>query len=151
MRTHRTAVALAALACVVAPLLGAGAADAATMPFTLTEQVDFTGSTPNTFTATGLCPSGTFVDNVGTIGGNVHSGRGEVLLRSVYTCADGSGTFYVLKHIFVALTPDGWTSTGEYQLLGGTGDWAGLSGHGTDTGVRVGDSGGGVATGFLVG
>ena len=42
-------------------------------------------------------------------------------------------------------------SAGEYQLLGGTGAWAGTSGHGTDTGVRVGDSGGGVATGFLVG
>lgn len=151
MPIPRSARALVMFAATTVPFLGVGPAAAATRPFTITEQVDFTGANANTFTATGLCPSGTFVDNVSTIGGNRNSGRGEVLIRSVYTCADGSGTFLVLKHVFVTLTANGWSSTGPYQILGGTGDWARTSGHGTDNGVRVGDSGNGLATGFLVG
>jgi hypothetical protein len=55
-------------------------------------------------------------------------------VRSVYTCDDGSGTFNALKELIGTIGPDGIASTGPIQLLGGTGAFTDLRGHGVDTG-----------------
>lgn len=139
----------------LASLAGSGTAQAAgTTPFTITESVDFTGAGNNTFTATGsLCPAGTFEDDVQTVAaggaGPDHSGGFNLVIRTVYTCADGSGSFFALKHVRITFTDTGSTNTGPIQLLGGTGDYTGLTGNGVDDGTASGDTGVGLITGFL--
>jgi hypothetical protein len=122
------------------------------VPFTITEQVNFAAEV-NTFTATGaLCPSGTFVDTVVTLAGG-QSGQPKVnlLVTTVYTCDDGSGTFNMLKHVFVVGNPDGsFSNTGPVQFLGGTGAYAGLIGHGVDNGAGSGDTAVGQITGWVL-
>ena len=126
------------------------------MPFTITEQINFaTGVT--TFTATGpLCPSGTFADDVKVMAPNPassgidSSGGFNLLIRTVYTCDDGSGTFNAVKHVFVTFTDTGFTNTGPIQLLGGTGAFTKLTGHGVDNGITTGDTGAGQISGFVV-
>jgi hypothetical protein len=154
----RHAFVLAVVALASLAILPTGAAHAAsTTPFTITESVDFTGAGDNTFTATGpLCPAGTFADDVhtqapsgGSFNGPDHSGGFNLVIRTVYTCADGSGSFYALKHVHITFTDTGSTNTGPIQLRGGTGSYAGLTGHGVDTGTTVGDSGIGVISGFI--
>jgi hypothetical protein len=133
VRTVGAAVA-SALALLV-PLGAAAPAQAAErVPFTITDHVDF-ASGDSTFTATGpLCPSGTFVDDTRVFAGHPDSsGRINLVNRTVYTCDDGSGTFNTLRQIFITLGPDGsFTSTGPVQLLGGTGAFTDLTGHGVD-------------------
>src|SRR5919204_1008294 len=71
---------------------------------------------------------GTFEDTVATFAG-VRSGQPKVnlLITTVYTCDDGSGTFDMLKHVFITVNPDGsFSNTGPVQILGGTGAYAGL-------------------------
>ena len=144
---------LVALALVfVAPLGAAAAAKAAApVPFTITEQVNFaTGF--NTFTATGpLCPSGTFVDDVRLFAGHPDStGRVNLLIRTVYTCDDGSGSFFALKHVFITVVGENSiTNTGPIQLLHGTGAYTDLVGHGVDIGASTGDTGVGQISGFI--
>ena len=116
----------------------ASAQAAEPVPFTITEQINgATGVT--TFTATGpLCPSGSFEDDVkvfaGAHSGQAQSGGFNLLIRTVYTCDDGSGTFSALKNQFITRNDSGFTSTGPIQLLGGTGAYADLVGHGVDNG-----------------
>jgi hypothetical protein len=134
------------------PLGAAASAQAAApAPFTITEQVNFaTGF--NTFTATGpLCPSGTFVDDVNVFAGHPDStGKLNLLIRTVYTCDDGSGSFYALKHVFLTFTgEDSATNTGPIQLLGGTGAYTDLVGSGVDNGVASGSTGVGQISGFI--
>jgi hypothetical protein len=155
MRYTRPIILVATAAVAVLLALGAGVAStqaAELVPFTITEQINFdTGEF--TFTATGpLCPSGTFVDTVETVAGG-RSGRPKIELRikTVYTCDDGSGTFDVLKHVFLTFNPDGSsTNTGPAQILGGTGAYAGLIGHGVDNGTTTGPIGVGEITGFVL-
>jgi hypothetical protein len=121
------------------------------VPFTITEQINFaTGDF--TFTATGpLCPSGTFVDTVATVAdGQSGQPKLNLLITTVYTCDDGSGTFNMLKHVFLEFTENGSTSTGPVQILGGTGAYAGLIGHGVDNGTASGDTGVGRITGWVL-
>jgi hypothetical protein len=132
---------------------GAASAQAAEqVPFTITEHIDFAAQT-FTFTSTGpLCPSGTVEDTVATVAGG-HSGQPkiELLITTVYTCDDNSGTFDMLKHVFITFNPDGsFTNTGPVQILGGTGAYAGLIGHGVDNGATSGDTGFGQITGFVI-
>jgi hypothetical protein len=136
----------------LAPLGAAASAQAAVpVPFTITEQVNFeTGL--NTFTATGpLCPSGTFVDDVNVFAGHPESTDAfNLLIRTVYTCDDGSGTFYALKHVFITFTgEDSSTNTGPIQLLGGTGAYTDLVGYGVDNGVASVGTGVGQISGFI--
>jgi hypothetical protein len=124
--------------------------------FTITEQIN-SATNVTTFTATGqLCPSGTFADDVKVFAPNPESsgidssGTLNLLIRTVYTCADGSGTFNALKHVFITFTENGFTNTGPIQLLGGTGAYTGLGGHGVNNGTRTGDTGVGQISGFVV-
>jgi hypothetical protein len=136
------AAAAAAAVALLAPLGAAAPAQAAgPVPFTIHEQIILgpNGPVSETFTAEGpLCPSGTFVDT-GQAGpgpgqGPDHSGKVQLIVRSVYTCDDGSGTFNALKELIGTIGPDGIASTGPIQLLGGTGAFTDLRGHGVDTG-----------------
>lgn len=138
---HRTIISIA----LAVGLIGAGTAPAlattttdpqaaAPVPFTITDRVDF-ASGDSTFTATGpLCPSGTFVDDTRVFAGHpASSGRIKLLNRTVYTCDNGSGTFNTLRQVSITLGPDGsFTSSGPIQLLGGTGAFTDLAGHGVD-------------------
>jgi hypothetical protein len=138
----------------LATLVIAGpAAAAAPVPFTMADEVDF-GAGVFTFTATGeLCASkGVCRRRERSRVRAVRAGalrRGNVLIRSTYTCDDGSGTFEMLKHLHLAFTASGFTTAGPVQILGGTGDYAGITGHGFTTGEVVGATGGGTTTGVV--
>jgi hypothetical protein len=57
----------------------------------------------------------------------------------------------VLKHVFLTFNPDGsTTNTGPIQILGGTGAYANLVGHGVDTGSGSGDTASGQITGWVI-
>jgi hypothetical protein len=109
-------------------------------PFTINEDLDFVNGV-FTFTTPSdgpLCPSGTFTDEVTVIGGlnNPALPKVNLLIKTVYTCGDGSGTFFAQKHVFLTFNEDGSdTNTGPITLKGGTGDYTGLSGHGVNNGT----------------
>ena len=108
------------------------------MPFTIHERITLgpDGPETETFTVTEgpLCPSGTFVDTVLNPPPPDQARKVTLIVRSVYTCADGSGTFNAMKELVGTPGPDGITSTGPIQLRGGTGAFTDLIGHGVDTG-----------------
>jgi len=122
------------------------------VPLTITEHINFaTGD--STFTTTGpLCPSGTFVDTVATVAGaRSDKPKIELLITTVYTCDDNSRTFDMLKHVFITFNPDrSFANTGPVQILGGTGAYVGLIGHGVDNGTASGDTGVGQITGWVL-
>jgi hypothetical protein len=130
-----TFVAAGALLAFTAPAAHAAAPE----PFIINEDLDFVNEV-FTFTTPPdgpLCPSGTFADEVKAVGGvNVPTlPKANILIETVYTCDDGSGTFFAQKHVFLIINEDGsQTNTGPISFKGGTGDYAGLSGHGVDTG-----------------
>ena len=141
------------VAAVFAILVGGTSAQAADqVPFTISEQINaVTGDTA--FTATGpLCSSGTFADTVISATFNAPQLKGNVLISTVYTCADGSGTFTMLKHVFIQFNPDfSSTNTGPVQILGGSGAFIGLLGHGVDNGESNGTtSASGQITGWVL-
>jgi hypothetical protein len=148
-------IVLAVVAVVLFALVGgvvAPAHAAEQVPFTITEHIDFTAQT-FTFTTTGpLCPSGTVEDTVATVAdGQSGQPKLNLLITTVYTCDDGSGTFDMLKHVFITFNPDGsFTNTGPVQILGGTGAYVGLIGHGVDNGATSGDTGFGQITGWVL-
>lgn len=122
--------------------------------FTINEQIDFEAGEV-TFNATEpLCPSGTFEDDV-RVAAFAHSeqarsGGFNLLIRSTFTCDDRSGTFDMLKHVFITFgEEDDSTSTGPVQIIGGTGDYEGIIGHGVDVGTSDGPTGIGTITGFV--
>jgi hypothetical protein len=128
---------------------------AAPVPFTLTDTVDQTPVRHFTTTGGVLCASGTFTDDV-LVGAfaqsdRARSGGGNVLIRSHYTCDDGSGTFDSLKHIQLTFTETGFTGVGPVQILGGTGAYEGIVGHGVGVGATDAETGlgGGTTTGFI--
>jgi hypothetical protein len=146
-----------AAACIAASALVASTAPAAHAappePFTIIESIDFTSDEPPTFKAMGaLCDSGTFEDVVVRDRVRGHpdtTGKFNLLIRTVYTCADGSGTFNAQKHVFITLNEDGSaTNTGPITLHGGTGDYTRLSGHGVDNGTASAD---GIGIGTITG
>ena len=158
---HRIAIAALVACPLAATVVVSAPAQAGTTPFTIHEFVDFTGEDPNTFTATGpLCPSGTFTDEVHNAAPNSgssvapdHTSGLNLQIRTVFTCDDGSGSFFALKNLRLTFLEDGTTSTGPIQLMGGTGAYTGLRGHGVDNGTSSfeEESGEGVITGVLVG
>ena len=123
-------VALAAL------MLAAAPAAYAQEP-TITTNITFPeeGEPFGTFTANEpLCPSGTFVDEFVGGGGAFRSDRffySAFTIRKVFTCDDGSGTFTILFHPQLnPTTPESCLQAGPFAVVGGTGDYATLSGHG---------------------
>jgi hypothetical protein len=152
MRCTRVLI-LAAVAAALAVIVGVTSAQAVEqVPFTITEHINFTTGEA-TFTATGpLCPSGTFEDSVAAVGVS-HTGASgmlNLLITTVYTCDDNSGTFTMLKHVFITFNEDGFTNTGPVQILGGTGAYADLVGHGVDNGSTSGDIGVGNIAGWVI-
>ena len=121
-------------------------------PFTITENIDFDAQI-FAFTTTGgaLCPSGTFEDQFIAQGGNdtsiSHNSKFNLQFRTVYTCSDGSGSFFARKHVFLDLTDS--TNTGPISFHGGTGDYTTLSGHGVDIGHAEAGTGVGEISGVL--
>jgi hypothetical protein len=150
-------VAAAGAVALLAPLGAAASAQAAaSVPFTINEQITLgPDGQPvlQKFTVTQgpLCRSGIFVDTVQATQpepaqGPGHSGQFTLIVRSVYTCDDGSGTFNALKELIGTFSgPDTVTAKGPIQLLGGTGAFTDLRGHGVDTGSI--DFAAGTATG----
>jgi hypothetical protein len=135
---------IAAFAACTAATVGMGSAAAATqVPFTITEtNIVFTDVNDyGDFTATGpLCAAGTFVDTyralAGLVGQHFQHPLENVTGDAVYTCADGSGTFHILKHARLVATPPGIDNTGPVSFLGGTGAYVGLTGYGVDNGIN---------------
>ena len=133
---------------------------AAGTAFTITETVDFSGAGHNTFTATGpLCPSGTFTDEPHNFAPNSdvshapdNSGGSNIHSRSVFTCDDGSGSFYARKSQRVEFVESGIAATGPIQLTGGTVAYTGLRGHGVEDGTAdlVVGTGVGLVSGVVV-
>jgi hypothetical protein len=150
-RTLRIAATLLGMLAAVAVAGPAHAAER--VPFTIEEQINFdTGVF--TFTATEpLCPSGTFEDDIAAAAfphsDQAQAGGFNLLIRTTYTCADGSGTFDAIKHVFITFTDEGFTNVGPTQIVGGTGDFAGIIGHGVNVGATEGAIGGGTITGWL--
>ena len=137
MMCRRMLVLLAAFACVA--LVGTPSAYAQTP--TIVTDVTFPEEGPpfGTFTASDpLCPSGTFVDQfVGGGGGVLYH---AATVRKMFTCADGSGTFTILFHPqFTPATPAGCGEAGPFAVIGGTGDYAQLRGHGDFCNFAVGE------------
>jgi hypothetical protein len=102
------------------------------------------GAPFGTFTALDpLCPSGTFVDEFVGGGGAFRSGHvdyGASTILKTFTCTDGSGTFTILFHPqFTPATPASCLQAGPFTVIGGTGDYAQLRGHGDFCLVPVGD------------
>lgn len=113
-------------------LVVAGAPAASAQTATITTDITFPeeGEPFGTFTATApLCPSGTFLDEF--VGGGGGSQAHAVTVRKTFTCADGSGTFTILFHPQgTPSTPGGCLEAGPFAVVGGTGDYAKLRGHG---------------------
>jgi hypothetical protein len=130
-----TFIAAGALLAFTAPAAHAAAPE----PFIINEDIDFVNEV-FTFTTPSdgpLCPSGTFAEEIKAVGGvNVPTlPKANILIETVYTCDDGSGTFFAQKHVFLIFNEDGsQTNTGPISFKGGTGDYVDLSGHGVDTG-----------------
>jgi hypothetical protein len=75
-----------------------------------------------------ICDSGT-VDDTRVIFAGFQSGRGaQIPVRKTFTCADGSGTFFVKIQVHLDFESD--TESFSWVILGGTGDYAGLRGSG---------------------
>jgi hypothetical protein len=98
-----------------------------------------------TFTADEpLCPSGTFVDQFVAGGGAFRSGHvfyhSNTVLKT-FTCTTGdSGTFTILFHPqFSPATPADCLEAGSFAVVGGTGAYATLSGHGDFCLIAVGE------------
>ena len=151
---RKSSIIIAALTACAAATVGMGSAAAATqVPFTITETniQFFDDYDAGDFTTTGpLCPSGTFIDTYRALAGlagqhfqhPLEAGTGD----AVYTCADGSGTFHLLKHVRLVATPPGIDNTGPVSFLGGTGAYVGLTGYGVDNGIN----GDGHISGYIV-
>jgi len=102
---------------------------------TITTSITFPEGGPpfGTFTATEpLCPSGTFVDaQLGGGGSPVSPFYHAFSVRKTFTCDDGSGTFTILFHPqFNPSTSTSCEEAGPFSVVGGTGDYVTLSGHG---------------------
>jgi len=138
---RKSSIVIAVLAACAAATVGMGSAAAATqVPFTITETniQFFPDYDTGDFTTTGpLCPAGTFLDTYRALAGiQGKPGVVTVLTETVYTCADGSGTFNMQKHIRLLALPPGVGNTGPVSLQGGTGAYVGLTGYGVDNGIN---------------
>jgi hypothetical protein len=141
---RKSSTIIAVLAACAAATVGMGSAAAATqVPFTITEtNIQFFDDYDiGDFTTTGpLCPAGTFLDTyralAGIQGQHFQHPVVNVTVDTVYTCADGSGTFFLLKQVRLVATPPGIDNTGPVSFKGGTRAYVGLTGYGVDNGIN---------------
>ena len=143
---------IAAAICVAGSItatIAPSAEAAAPQEFSITEHLNFDTGVFE-FEATGpLCESGTIADEPRVFAGG-RNGRINIVIDTVYTCADGSGTFFAQKHVHILFDEDSTSSTGPIQLQGATGAYSGLRGHGFNTGATVGGEGTGRISGYIV-
>jgi len=163
--TRRARAILAVLAASMALVVVTGpVAAAAPQQATIVSHVTFNPGGPNfgDFTITGkaadshlICGSGTFVDTgikfAGFQAGN--GGRTVVQLQvdKTFTCADGTGSFFVKMQIQADF--DTGLETFSWVVQGGTADYGNLRGSGSGSTVRDADGNGNTNTftGFLIG
>lgn len=110
----------------------------------IVSHMNFNPDGPNfgDFTASGsavdsgvVCASGTVLDT-GIVFGGFQSGRSvQILVRKTFTCADGSGTFFVKIQVHLDLETS--TEVFTWAVMGGTGEYENLRGSGD--GTTVGD------------
>ena len=118
-------------------------------PFVMHETVDHSTES-YTFTAAGpLCPSGVFADHVTVVAADAAQTVFVWLVHTTYTCDDGSGTFTAIKHLVRRQSVDAASNKGPVRITGGTGAYAGLSGHGIDVGASASGHGAGTITGRI--
>ena len=126
---HRRAGTL--LTAALASLALTGAASAATQPVRIDLHVDFEAGT-ETFTATGFCPEGT-AETFGFHPAGVGRAATTFHLFKTLTCADGSGTLTIRVE---ATAVFGFSGTiGGWNVVSGTGDYAGTTGGGKIVGT----------------
>lgn len=147
---NRTAIALGTAATAALLLTGAPAAQAASTSFTIVEHLDFNAGTFQFTSSDPLCPSGTFTDDFVHIAAyKGHADKTNFVFDTEYVCDNGSGSFFVTKHVNISFNADGsLTNSGPIRITGGTGAYAGISGSGHDVGATTGD---GIGTGVLTG
>jgi hypothetical protein len=144
-----------AVALLVSLGVATSAQAAGPVPFTLTEQITLGPDgqpVSQTFTVTEgpLCPSGTYVNTKGITPVSERAAKFIINTQAVFTCDDGSGTFNVMTEALgTPVTDDFATTTASTQLLGGTGAYTNLTGHGSGTGSI--DFAAGTATGTIMG
>jgi hypothetical protein len=124
---------LAAVAAGTALMIAGGVGAAAATRTSIT--IDANNVTGETFTTTGgaLCPAGTATtdfDHFG--GGNV---AGSFHLTKTLICTDGSGSFVI--SVNAATVFGAPQDQGGWSVVGGTGDYADLSGGGSLVGTYV--------------
>ena len=132
---RRRSVSGAMLAAAVALLAIAGPVGAATPNDVNIVTVNDKTTGTGTFEASGsavdsglVCAQGATVDTDHVFGGYQSGRKVEVQARKEFTCADGSGTFFVKIQIHVVFggdEPFSWVvqgGTGDYEGLGGSGD-----------------------------
>ncbi len=142
-RPARAIVAIVAATLALTSVIGPVAAGSP-QQVEIVSHMNFNPDGPNfgDFTATGsavdsglVCASGTVLDT-GIVFGGFQSGRSaQILVRKTFTCADGSGTFFV--KIQVHLDFETATESFTWVVLGGTGNYESLRGSGD--GTTVGD------------
>jgi hypothetical protein len=143
------ALGAAALTLGIAAPAQASATDAPA-PLVIHEQIDFASNTFRFTAAAPLCPSGSWVDDVTDAHAiNAQQTVFSVTIDSVYTCDDGSGTFYGHKVLVLHTFADGSeSSTGRIRISGGTGAYSDIRAVGTDNG---GANAEGIGTGVIHG
>jgi len=135
-RPARAIVAVLAVAMALLTVIGPASA-ASPQQVRIVSHMNFNPDGPNfgDFTATGsavdsglVCASGTVLDT-GIVFGGFQSGRSvQILVRKTFTCADGSGTFFVKIQVHLDLETS--TETFSWVVMGGTGDYTNLRGSG---------------------
>jgi len=143
-RPVRGTVAILAAAMALVSVIGPVAAGSP-QQVEIVSHMNFNPDGPNfgDFTATGdavgsglVCGSGSVVDT-GIVFGGFQSGRSaQILVRKTFTCADGSGTFFV--KIQVHLDFETSTEVFTWVVMGGTGDYENLRGSGDGSTVSDG-------------
>jgi hypothetical protein len=143
-RLGRATVAILAAAMVLVSVIGPVAAGSP-QSVEIVSHMNFNPDGPNfgDFTASGsavdsglVCGSGSVVDT-GIVFGGFQSGRSaQILVRKTFTCADGSGTFFV--KIQVHLDFETSTEVFTWVVMGGTGDYEDLRGSGDGSTVSDG-------------
>ena len=115
----------------------------AAQPWSLHIEVpELIGQSGEPFTATGsavdegvVCPSGT-VDELGTVASGATSGPFTILhVLKRFNCSDASGSFDV--RLLVRLNNATHKTTASWQVVSGTGAYAGLGGNGLLVGAPI--------------